>query len=166
MLLFGHSVLSDCDCMDCNSPGSPVLHYLPEFAQIHGLQSMGSQELDTIEQLHFHFQTFMPIESVMPSNHLILCCPLRLPPSNFSSIAIFSSESALHIRWPKCWHFSFSISPSNEHSGLISFRIDWFDLLVLTYKGFLPGEPHGQYQKANIMTVANNDLWSLGWLWG
>ena len=64
----------------------------------------------------------------MPSNHLILCCPLLLPPSIFPSISVFSNESALHIRWPKYWSFSFSISPSNEYSGLISFRIDWFDL--------------------------------------
>ena len=68
-----------------------------------------------------------PVESVMPSNHLIFCCPLLLLPSIFPSIRVFSSESALHIRWPKCQ--SFSISPSNEHSGLISFRIDWFGLL-------------------------------------
>ena len=69
----------------------------------------------------------MSIKSVMPSNHLILCCPLLLPPSIFSSIRVFSSESALCIRWPKYWSFSFSISPSNEYSGLISFRTDWFE---------------------------------------
>ena len=69
--------------------------------------------------------------SVMPSNHLILCCPLLLPPSIFPSIRIFSSESALRIRWPKYWSFSFSMSPSDEHSGLISFRMDWFDLLTV-----------------------------------
>ena len=73
----------------------------------------------------------MSIESVMPSNHLILCCPLVLPPSVFTSIRVFSSESVLHIRWPKYWSFSFSISPSNEYSGLISFRMDWFALLDL-----------------------------------
>ena len=73
----------------------------------------------------------MSIESVMPSNHLILCHPLLLPPSIFPSIKVFSDESALRIRWPKYWSFSFSISPSNEYSGLISFRIDWFDLLAV-----------------------------------
>ena len=73
----------------------------------------------------------MSIESVMPSNHLILCHPLLLPPSIFPSIRVFSNESALHIRWPKYWSFSFSISPSNEHSGLISFRMDWLDLLAV-----------------------------------
>ena len=72
----------------------------------------------------------MSIESLMPSNHLILCHPLLLLPSVFPSIRVFSNESVLHIRWPKCWHFSFSISPSNEYSGLTSFRIDWFDFLA------------------------------------
>ena len=70
------------------------------------------------------------IESVMPSNHLILCCPLPLLPSIFPSIRVFSNESALRIRWSKYWSFSFNISPSNEHPGLISFRMDWLDLLV------------------------------------
>ena len=73
----------------------------------------------------------MFIESVMPSNHLILCRPLFLPPSIFPSIRVFSNESVLPIRWPKYWNFSFSISPSNEYSGLISFRIDSFDLLAV-----------------------------------
>ena len=73
----------------------------------------------------------MSIELVMPSNHLILCHPLLLPSSVFPSIRVFSSESALHISWPKYWSFSFSISPSNEYSGLISFRMDWFDLLAV-----------------------------------
>ena len=73
----------------------------------------------------------MSIESVMPSNHLILCCPLLLPPSIFPSIRIFSNESVLCIRWPKYWSFSFSISLCNEYLGLISFRIDWFDLLAV-----------------------------------
>ena len=71
------------------------------------------------------------IESVMPSNHLILCCPLLLLPSIFPSIRVFSNESVLHIRWPKYWSFSFSIGPSNEYSGLISFRMDWFDLFAV-----------------------------------
>ena len=73
----------------------------------------------------------MFIASVMPSNHLILCRPLLLPPSIFPSIRVFSSESSLHIRCPKYWSFSFNISPSNEHSGLISFRMDWLDLLAV-----------------------------------
>ena len=73
----------------------------------------------------------MSIEWMMPYNHLILCCPLLLLPSIFLSIRVFSSESALRIRWPKDWSFSFSISPFNEYSRLISFRIDWFDLLAV-----------------------------------
>ena len=75
--------------------------------------------------------TFMYFELVMPSNHLVLCCPLLLLLSVFSSIRVFSNESVLRIRWPKYWWFSFNISPSSEHSGLISFRIDWFDLLAV-----------------------------------
>ena len=74
---------------------------------------------------------FMSIESVLPSNHLILCCPLLLLPSMFSSIRVFSNESALHIRWPNYWSSSCCISPSNEYSGLISLKIDWFDLLAV-----------------------------------
>ena len=73
----------------------------------------------------------MSIESMMPSNHLILCCPLLFPPSVFPSIRVFSSESVLCIRWPEYWSYSFSISPSKEYSGLISFWIDWFDLLAI-----------------------------------
>ena len=93
--------------MDCSMSGFPVAHYLLEFAQIHA-----------------H-------ESVMFSDHLILCRPLLLLPSIFSSIRIFSNESALRIRWPKYWSFSFSNSPSDDYSGLISFRMDWFDLLAV-----------------------------------
>ena len=73
----------------------------------------------------------MSIESLMPSNHLIFCHPLLLLPSNLPSIRVFSNESVLHIRWPKYWSFSFSVSPSNEYSGLISFRMDWLDLLAV-----------------------------------
>ena len=75
------------------------------------------------------YSRLMSIESVMPSNHLILCCPLLLLPSIFLSIRVFSNESVLCIRWPKYWSFGFSNSPSSEYSGLISFRMDWFDLL-------------------------------------
>ena len=82
---------------------------------------------------------FMSIKSVMPSNHLILCHPLLLLPLTFPGIRVFSNESVLRIRWPKYWSFRFSISPSNEYSGLISFRMDWFDLLAIqgTVKGLL-----------------------------
>ena len=91
----------------------------------------------------------MFIESVMPSNHLILCHPLLLLSSIFPSIKVFSSESLLHIRWPKYWSFSFSISPSNEYSGLISFRIDWFDLL--TVQGTLKSLLQHHSSKASIL---------------
>ena len=82
---------------------------------------------------------FMSFESVMPPNHLVLCCPLIFLPSIFPNIRVFSNELALHIKWPKYWSFSFSISPSNEYSGMISFRMDWFDVLVVqgTLKGLL-----------------------------
>ena len=94
----------------------------------------------------------MSIESVMPSNHLILCHPFLLLPSIFSSIRVFSNKSVLHIRWPKYWHFSFSISPSNEYSGLMSFRVDWLDLLVVrgSFKSFL--QHHSS--KASILQLS------------
>ena len=94
----------------------------------------------------------MSIESVMPSNHLILCHPLLLPPSIFPSIRVFSNESALRIRWPKYWSFSFNISPSNEHSGLISFRMDWLDLLAV--QGTLKSFPTPQVKSINSLTLS------------
>ena len=96
-----------CNPMDCSTPGLPVQHQLLEFTQTH------------------------VIESVMPSNHLNLCYPHLLPPLIFPSIRVFSNESVLRIRWPEYWSFSFSISPSNEHPGLISFKMDWLDLLAV-----------------------------------
>ena len=106
--LVTQSCLTLCDHMDCSTPGLERVHYqLPEFTQTRA------------------------IESVMPSNHLILCRALLLPPSMFSSTRVFSNESVLCIRWPKYWNFSFSISLSNEYSGLISFRMDWLDLLAV-----------------------------------
>ena len=87
------------------------------------------------------------IELVMPSNHLILCHPLLLLPSIFPSITVFSNESLLHIRWPKCWSFSFSISPSNEYSWLISFKIDWFDFLAV--QGTLESSQVPQFEGIN-----------------
>ena len=95
-----------CNPMDCSTPGFPVL------------------------QISWILLKLMSIESVMPSNHLILCRPLLLLPSVFPNIRVFSDESAVFIRWPKSWSFSSSISPSNEYSGLIFFRIDWFDLFA------------------------------------
>ena len=91
----------------------------------------------------------MSIALVMPSNHLVLCCPLLLLPSIFPSIRVFSSESVLHIRWPKYWSFSFSISPSKEYSGLISFRIDWLDLLAV--QGTLKSLLQHHSSKASVL---------------
>ena len=91
----------------------------------------------------------MSIESVMPSNHLILCCPLLLLPSIFPSIRVFSNESVLHIRWPKYWTCSFNISPFNEHPGLISFRMDWLDLLAV--QGTLKSLLQHHSSKASIL---------------
>ena len=91
----------------------------------------------------------MPIQSMMPSNYLIFCCPLLLPPSIFPSIRVFSNESALRIRWPKYWSFRFNISPSNEHPGLISFRMDWLDLLAV--QGTLKSLLQHHSSKASIL---------------
>ena len=114
-----------CDPMNRSTPGLPVYHQLPS--------------------LHRP----MPIESVMPFSHLILCCPLLLQPPIPPSIRVFSNDSTLSMKWPKYWSFSFSISPSNEHPGLISFRVDWLDLLAVqgTLKSLL--QHHGS--KASIL---------------
>ena len=101
---------------------------------------------------------FMSIESVMPSNHLILCHPLLLSPSIFPGIRVFSNESVLRIRWPKYWSFSFSISPSNEYSELISFRVDWLDLLAV--QETLKSLPTPQFK--SISSSALRFLVSLG----
>ena len=120
--------------MDCSMLGFFVLHYLLEFAR------------------------FMSIEMVVPSHHLILCHPFFLLPSIFPSIRFFSNESALPFRWPKYWSFSFSISPSNEYSGLRSFRIDWFDLLAV--QGTLRCWRRLQVQKHQLFG-AQPSLWSI-----
>ena len=91
----------------------------------------------------------MSIELVMPSNHLILCCPLRLQPSIFPNIRVFSNESALCISWPNFWSFSINISPSNQHPRLISFRMDWLDLLAV--QGALKSLPQHHSSKASIL---------------
>ena len=114
--------------MDCNTPGFSILHHLPEVAQTHAT------------------------ESVMPSNHLILCHPLLFLLSIFPSIRVFSNESAVCIRWPQYWGFSFNISPSNEYSGLISFRMDWLDLLVV--QGTLKSLLQYHSSKASILRLS------------
>ena len=97
---------------------------------------------------------FMFIESVMPSNHLILCHPLLVSPSIFPNIRVFSNESALCIRWPKYWSFSFNISPSNEHSGLISFRMDWLDLLATSPRDSQESSPTPQFKSVNSLVLS------------
>ena len=94
----------------------------------------------------------MSIELVMPSNYLILCCPLLFLPSIFPSIRVFSNESTLHIRWPKYWSFSFSIRPANEYSGLISLRIDWLDLLAV--QGTQESSPTPQLKSINSSVLS------------
>ena len=130
MLLFSCSVLSD-------------------FLWPHGLQHIQASLSQSLLKL-------MSIESVMPSHHLILCPSLLLLPSIFPSIRVFSKDLALCIRWPKHWSFSFSISPSNEHSGLISFRIDWLDLLAV--QGTLKSLLQHYIQKQQVFSVQTS-LW-------
>ena len=133
------------------------------------LQSMGWQDSDITSVQSLSFATpwtaacqaslsitnswslpkLKPIESVIPSNHLILCHPLLFLSSVFPTIRVFSHESTLHIRWPKDWSFSFSIGPSNEYSGLISFRIDWFDLLAV--QGTLKSLLQSHSSKSSIL---------------
>ena len=112
-----------CDPMDCNTPDFPVHHQLPGLAQTH-------------------------VHRVMSSKHLFICCPLLLP-SIFPRIRVFSNESVLRIRWTKYWSFSFSISPFNEYSGLISFRMDWLDLLAV--QGTLKSILQDHSSKASIL---------------
>ena len=116
---------NSCDLMDCSTPG---------------LSSITNS---------WNLLKLMSIESVLPSNHFIISCPLLLRPSIFPSIRVFSSESVLHIRWPKYWSFSFSIIPSKEHPGLISFRMDWLDLLVV--QGTLKSLLQHHSSKASIL---------------
>ena len=124
--------LTLCDPMNHSMPGLPVI-----------TNSWSLPKLITIE-------------SVMPSNHLILCCPLLLLPSIYPSIRVFSNESVLCIRWPKYWSFSFNISPSNEHSGLISFRMDWLDL---------PASPRDSQESSSAPQFKNTNSLALSFLY-
>ena len=124
--------LTLCDPMNCSTPGLPVHHQLPEFTQL------------------------TSIESVMPSRHLILCRPLLLLPPIPPSIRVFSNESTLRLRWPKYWSFSFSISPANEHPGLVSFRMDWQD--VLAVQGTLKSLLQHHSSKASILRLSTTIL--------
>ena len=128
------SCIQLCNPMNCSTLGLPVYRQLP-----------GS------------LPKLMSIESVMPSNHLILCHPLLFLPSIFPSIRVFSNESVLRIRWPKYWSFSFSISPSSEYSGLISIRIDWLDLLAVqgTLKNLL------QHHSSKVSILQNSAFFTV-----
>ena len=162
--------------MDSSTPGLPVLHFhiaqnLLKLMSIVLMKSFNHLILCSVQSFS-HVRLFatpwtaarqaslsitnswsmlklMSIKLVMPSNHLNLCRPLLLLPSIFPNIRVFPKESALHIRWPKYWSFSFSISPSNEYSGLISFRIDWLDLLAV--QGTLKSLLQHQSSKASIL---------------
>ena len=130
LLLFSRSVMSNCHSMDCSTLGFPVLHYLPEFAQTHA-----------------HWAD----DAIQPSRPLL---PPSPPAFNLSQHQVFSNNSALHIRWPNYWSFSISISTSNEYSRLISFRIDWFDLLAVqgTLKSLLWEAP--QFKSINSLVLS------------
>ena len=126
--------LTLCDPMDCSTPGFPIHHQT---------SPSSSRSLPKL----------VSIESAMPSNHLILYHPLLLPPSIFPNIRVFSNESALRIRWPKYWSFSFNISPSNEYSGMISFRKDWLDLPAV--QGILKNLLQHHNSKASILQCSD-----------
>ena len=117
-----------CDPMNLSMPSFPVLHCLLELLKL------------------------LSIESVMPSNYLIACCPLLLLPSTFPSIRVFPSESTICIRWPKYWNFSFSINPSNEYSGWLPLGLDWFDLLAV--QGTLKSSPTSQFKSISSSALS------------
>ena len=139
---------------------SPLLSVSPAFPRFSSVQTLSRVRLFAAPQTEAHQASLsitnsrsllklVSLESVMPSNHLILWRPLLLPPSIIPSIRVFANESVLHRRWPKYWSFSFNISPSNEHPGLISFRMDWLDLLVV--QGTLKSLLQHHSSKASIL---------------
>ena len=138
-MLVAQSCLTLCDPIDCSTLGFPVHNQLLELAQTQS------------------------IKSVMPPNNLVLCPPLLLLPSIFPSVRVFSNESVLCIRWPKYWSFSFSISPSNEYSGLISFRMDWLDLLAV--QGTLKSLLHHHSSKHQFCFLYSPALTSIHDYW-
>ena len=160
-LQFSCSVVSDSlQPMNCSTPGLPVHHKLPEFTQT--CPTLCNRMECSTPGFPVHHQPpepdrLMSIESVMPSNHLILCHPLLFLPSILPNIRVFSSESVLHIRWPKYWSFNFNISPFNEYSGLISFRIDL--LISLLSKGLSRVFSSTTVQKHRFFS-AQPSLWS------
>ena len=141
----------------CSSSSVQSLSCVPLFATPWTAAHQASLSITNSQSL----LKLMSIMLVMPSNHLILCCPLLLLPSIFPSIMVFLNESALCIRWPKYWSFSFSVSPSSEHPGLISFRMDWLDLLAVqgTLKSLL------QHHSSNALGSTSSDTEDRFQLW-
>ena len=139
--------------MDCSTPGLPSIN---NSQSLFKLMSNSVTPWTAAHQVSLFITNSLSLlklistELVMPSNHLILCRPLLFLPSIFPSIRVFSNESALHIRWPKYWSFSFSISPPNEYSELISFRMDWLDLLAV--QGTLKSLLHTTFKNINSLT--------------
>ena len=132
-----------CDAMDCSTPGQL-------FVTPWTVAPQASLSFTISQSLLKH----MSIKSVMQSKQLILCCPLLLLASIFSNIRVFSNESALRIRWPKYWSFSFSISPSNEYSGLMSFRIDWFESSQSSPRDSQESSPTPQFKSINFSALS------------
>jgi len=153
-----------CDPMNCSTSGLPVLHSnfsvssvpLLSWIQLFATPQTAACQASLSITIFWSLLKIMSMESLMPSNHLILCCPILLP-SIFPSIKVFTNESVLHIKWPKYWSFSFSISPFNEYSGLISFKIDCLDLLAV--QGTLKSLLHHHSSKASVLR-AQLSLWS------
>ena len=127
----GHNLVTDNKKIHLKTHGKDICCYSVSRIRLFATPWTAACQTSLPFTISWNLLRFMSIESVMPSNHLILCHPLPLLLSIFPSIKVFSNESALHIRWPKNWSFSFSISLSNGYSGLISFRVDWFDLLAV-----------------------------------
>ena len=148
------------DCAENKFSSVQSLSRVPQFATLWTTAHQASMSVIN----SWNLPKLMSIESVMPSNHLILCCPFLLP-SIFPSIRVFSNESALQMRWPKYWSFSFNISPSNEHPGLISFRMDWLDLLAV--QGTLKRLLQHHSSKASILrhSATKQQGWGGGWQW-
>ena len=150
-MLTGVALLSSCSAMSFCSLDRGLLLFRCCPVPLFETSWTAARQAPLSYTMSWSLLKFMSIELVMPSSHLILCCPLLLLPSVFPSIRVFSTESALRIRWPKYWSFSFSISPSSENSGLISFRMDWLDLLAVqeTQKS----SPISQFKSINSLAL-------------
>ena len=157
------SVEIDCECPDCLLGEQALQHHRYDFVvqllrcvRLFATPCTATWQASLSFSISWRLLKLMSVESMISSNHLILCHPLLFLPSIFPSIRVFSNKLAFHIRWPKHWSFSFSISPSSEHSGLISFRMDWLDLLAVgeTLKSLL------QHHSSKTSIVTQPSLWS------